>query len=91
MWTLTEAADYLGYSASGLRKLVKRGDVRAFQARKHAPLKFKREWLDDFINANSLLQGVPACLPPAKPRKQKAPPAIDGASEFGFDSALLKL
>ncbi len=51
MWfDLKAAAAYLpNMSESGLRKVIKRGDIRPFQARKHAPLWFKREWLDEYI------------------------------------------
>jgi NADH dehydrogenase/NADH:ubiquinone oxidoreductase subunit G len=45
--TLEQAADYLGYSPSGLRKMAKRGDVRFVQSKPNAPLKFRREWLDE--------------------------------------------
>ncbi len=53
LMTINQAADYLGYSVSGLRKLVNRGIIRYFQATEGAALKFKREWLDDFIEANT--------------------------------------
>jgi hypothetical protein len=46
--SLQQAAEYLGYSAKGLRKVVKRGDLRFVQAKPRAPLKFRKEWLDDF-------------------------------------------
>jgi hypothetical protein len=46
--TLQQAAEYLGYSTKGLRKVVKRGDLRFVQAKPRAPLKFRKEWLDDF-------------------------------------------
>jgi hypothetical protein len=63
--TLEEAAELLGYSASGLRKIVNRskagkigGTIRFFQVGK-GPIKFKREWLDDFVTANSTMPTQP--------------------------------
>lgn len=45
---LRQAADLLGYSESGLRRLVQKGAVRFEQARPNARLRFKREWLEEF-------------------------------------------
>lgn len=53
MLSIKQAAEYLGYSVSGLRKLVSRGLIRYFQARDGAALRFRQEWLDDFIDANT--------------------------------------
>jgi hypothetical protein len=77
MLSLAQAAELLGYSTSGLRKLVRRGDVRYFQARPHAPLKFRQEWLDDFIECGSQ---------PSEPaRRQRRPkPAPPVANRFGL-------
>jgi hypothetical protein len=50
---LTTAATLLGYSASGLRKLIRRGDIRYFQSRPHAPIKFRQAWLDEFVERGS--------------------------------------
>lgn len=59
--SLEEAAELLGYSPSGLRKIVNRtragklgATIRFFQIG-NGPIKFKREWLDDFISANSVI------------------------------------
>lgn len=60
MMSIQQAAEYLGYSVSGLRKLVRLGVIRYFQAREGAALRFRQEWLDDFIEANT------------KPAEQKA-------------------
>jgi excisionase family DNA binding protein len=49
---LTTAAAYLGYIPSGLRKLVKQKRIRYVQNGR-GPIRFRREWLDEFINANS--------------------------------------
>lgn len=53
MLSLVEAAKLLGYSTSGLRKLCKNGLIRFFQVKPHSPLKFKREWIDEFIEQKS--------------------------------------
>lgn len=62
--TIEQAADYLGYSVSGLRKLAKRGAVRYTQSKPKAPLRFRREWLDELGKA------APAAS--ARPRHKSA-------------------
>lgn len=59
--SLEEAATLLGYTTSGLRKIVNRtregrqgATIRFFQVGK-GPIKFKSEWIDDFIAANSFV------------------------------------
>jgi len=83
---LNEAAALLGYSVSGLRKLVSRREVRFFQARPHAPIKFRRAWLDDFIDSNSIEPGAPPVI--AKRKKPKREPF---ESRFGLDPSLLDI
>jgi hypothetical protein len=85
MKSLKQAAVALGYSVSGLRKLCARGDVRFFQSRPHAPLKFQQEWLDEFIK-----RGSTPDEPVVRTRKAKTKPAIIVAG-FGFNSALLDI
>ncbi|WP_425616690.1 helix-turn-helix domain-containing protein [Anatilimnocola sp. NA78] len=82
MLTLRDAAATLGYSISGLRKLCARGDVRFFQARKHSPLKFRPEWLDEFIERGSKPDEPVVRTRVAKPKR----PAV--LNKFGFDSSL---
>jgi hypothetical protein len=79
MLDLKQAAELLGYSTSGLRKLVRRGDVRVFQARPHAPLKFRPEWLDEFIEARST---TPSEAPAQQRRRAKPAPPV--ANQFGL-------
>jgi hypothetical protein len=68
--TLEEAAAQLGYSASGLRKIVnstkagKGGAGILFFQVGRGPIKFRQEWLDEFVEANAVV--------PIRPR-----PAID--------------
>ena len=51
--SLREAATLLGYTPKGLRKIVSRKGIQVCQSRKWAPLKFKREWLDDFVDGHT--------------------------------------
>lgn len=87
MLSVDEAAATLGYSTSGLRKLIARRELRYFQARPHAPIKFRREWLNEFIEAHSAEPGPE--LVAAVERKKKAPRINGGAREFS--DALLAL
>lgn len=55
---LDDAAKKLGYTASGLRKIVRRtrqgkSGIQFFQVG-NGPIRFKPEWLDDFVTANSV-------------------------------------
>jgi excisionase family DNA binding protein len=76
---LNEAADVLGYSVSGLRKLIRanRGP-RYTRAGQRGQFRFKQEWLEEFVE-----QGAT----PVKPLRVR--PKIK--SQFGFDPALLDL
>jgi excisionase family DNA binding protein len=86
--SLSEAAELLGYSVSGLRKLVRRREIQYFQAGPHSPLKFRREWLDEFISAGSVAPGESG--EPSPPKKRSKPQrAIEPRS--GFDSRLLDI
>lgn len=53
MLNLRQAAEKLGYSTSGLRKLVNRGAIRHFQPGPRARIKFRVEWVEEFINSKS--------------------------------------
>ncbi len=68
LMSIEEAADYLGYSVSGIRKLVHKGGLRYFQASKGACLKFREEWLNEYIEAHSTLDPEPV----AKLKRKKA-------------------
>lgn len=81
---ISEAADLLGYSVSGLRKLVRKRAIQFFQAVPHSPIKFRREWLDDFVDAGSIKTGAPA-----KVQKRKRPASLETTGRFGFDPSLL--
>lgn len=87
MLTIAEAARILGISTSGLRKLVSRSAIRFAQSAKHAPIRFRREWLDEFIDGKA---GNTAEVKGRKERKSKAARARV-ESQFGFDPGLLNL
>lgn len=66
MLSLQEAAEKLGYTTKGLRKIVDRSRAKAngaetrgptitfFQTTKGAPVKFRPEWIDEFIEAHTV-------------------------------------
>jgi hypothetical protein len=91
--TLNEAAKVLGYTASGLRRIVNRtkaggqGPTINFLQVGQGPIKFRHEWLDEFIKANTLSpQGVER-----QPKKQPAPsPVIVIEPRYGFDPSFLR-
>lgn len=79
---MKDAAEYLGYSVDGLREIVDRSRRRAngsvvrgpyikfFQAGKCAAVRFRKEWLDQFIEENTVDPDTPL-TPQEKPRKTK--------------------
>jgi hypothetical protein len=92
MLNLKQAAAYLGYGSRGLREIVDR--TRKSRARQHVvgptiefsqggkggTILFRREWLDDFIEANRVR---PATLPPTpKARKRAAKPGTEMAAAW---------
>lgn len=78
--TLDEAASYLGYQVSGLRKVVNRKEITYFQ-NGNGPIKFKQEWLDQFIEKNTSTGPQNSA---ARIRRPKVEP------RFGFDPALYR-
>ena len=82
MIDLATAAKLLGYKPAGLRKIVaatkagKPGPTIQYAQVGKGPIRFRRQWLDDFINV----------VRPVKARpKVKHPPA---ESRHGFDNSL---
>ncbi len=87
--SLNEAARLLGYKASGLRKIVartKRGAtthaIQFFQIGR-GPIKFRREWVEAFIESNAA-GPKPVLCPPARERGEQSKLVA------GFDPALFK-
>lgn len=66
---LNAAAEYLGMTAHGLRKIVKRGGIVYFQSGRRGRLRFKTEWLDDYIAQHT---HQPRQFTPTAGRKPKA-------------------
>jgi hypothetical protein len=66
---LQEAAETLGYTVKGLRRIVERSRAKArgvrtrgptikfFQAGEHSPIKFRREWIEEFIVGHTVDPG----------------------------------
>jgi hypothetical protein len=60
MLSLRAASKLLGYTESGLRKLVDKKRIEYFQAKRWGPIKFKREWLDSFVAGHATAAPRPA-------------------------------
>lgn len=97
--SLEEAATALGYSVKGLRKIVDRSRARAqgtrtrgptikfFQTARGAPVKFRHEWIEDFIDRHTINpeQGVPS----SKDRRRKRNGGME--STCGLDRDFLNV
>lgn len=87
---LEEAANLLGYTPIGLRKIVNRSRdkasgkttagpiIRFFQTCKSAPIKFKIEWIEEFIRRYSV---DPDATPPG-PRGSTTRRTASGAAQL---------
>lgn len=92
MIDLIEAARQLGYSPKGLRKIVERSRAKAngkpthgptikfFQAGPRGAIRFRPEWLDTFIDENTIDPHAARREPP-KPRQRQTAAKIG----HGFD------
>lgn len=78
-----EAARYLGYDAAGLRKIVSQKRIR-FVQNGRGPIKFRREWLDEFIAANC---NGPQDVKRA-PVQKRSKPRPNSEPKLCFDSTL---
>ena len=66
LMSMQNAADALGYTVKGLRKIIDRSRAKAkgartleptikfFQTVKGAPVKFKEEWIEEFIEEHTI-------------------------------------
>jgi len=77
MLNLREAAEQLGYKPSGLREIVDRtrkgkqgATIQFFQVGK-GPIRFKQDWLDEFVAANSIAPGQVTVQ--QRPRQRRKP------------------
>ena len=87
MMSLADAAANLGYHPSTLRKIVnrtKQGErgpqIQFFQVGS-GRIKFKQEWLDDFVLANSV---EPGQVVPAKKQRRDRRTAIGDPIEINY-------
>ena len=73
MLDIEDVAQQLGCTISGIRKLVVRGELRYFQHGKRGRLKFKPEWIDEFVTKHTV---APTDEQPqrvlARPRKNRS-------------------
>ena len=80
MLSLSQAAEYLGMSASGLHKLIAAGKVVHLQSGPHGRIRFKPEWLDDYISEHTVTPREAAT-----PRKRQRTPTIPETTGGVFD------
>lgn len=80
MMSIREAAKYLGVSEDFIRREAGRGAVKHFQPRKHSMVRFRREWLDDYIEENA--RGCPA--PKQQSRAVRPRRVVTPAADHGF-------
>ena len=78
--TLKEAAEYLGYSESGLRKIKDRKEIK-FAQKGQGPIKFQKEWLDEFLQNQQEIERSPV-------QKRSKPITIE--PNHGFDVELFQ-
>jgi hypothetical protein len=81
MLDLATAAELLGYKPAGLRKVVKAGQIR-FVQNGRGPIKFRREWIDEYIHASN----------PTKVKRSPSQrrPALPQSKVPGFNPSLFK-
>jgi hypothetical protein len=83
---LRQAAEMLGYAPAGLRKLVRQRRIQ-FSQNGRGPIKFRREWLDEFIASN---ENGPLKIMRSPAQTRRAPAVLAEASRFGLNPNLLK-
>jgi hypothetical protein len=83
---LRQAAEMLGYAPAGLRKLVRQRRIQ-FSQNGRGPIKFRREWLDEFITSN---ENGPLRIMRSPAQTRRTPGVVEVASRFGLNPALLK-
>ena len=92
MLHLEDAAQYVGLTASGLRKLVAKKELRYFQRKPHSPIMFKTDWLDEHIDKHTHApkdEQAPPVLPRRKKRKPKTQDGLD-EGRHGFRMYLFR-
>ena len=90
MLDINDVATQLGNTPSGVRKLVAKKEIKYFQHGKHGRIKFKQEWIDEFIDKNTIAPKSELSTPKPKtkkPLKHKMENATEG---FKFNWNLMK-
>lgn len=96
--SLEKAALLLGYTPIGLRKIVNRSrdkatgkttsgpTIRFFQTCKSAPIKFRIEWIEEFIDRYSVDPNTNESGPPSSTIRHQTsrPGPFQGKSDHGF-------
>jgi hypothetical protein len=89
--SLVDAAQLLGYPASGLRKTVNRTKwsgqgpkIRFFRVGS-GPITFTREWIEAFLDAHTVISGLIKCSP-AQRRERNLSQTV----QHGFDPKLFR-
>ncbi len=90
MLDIEEVAQQLGCTVSGVRKVVARGEIRYFQHGKRGRLKFKPEWVDEFIARHTVPPADEQPRPAHKKPASKQKPPKDNGAVCGFGWDLLK-
>lgn len=86
-YDVRQAADYLGMTPSGLRKLINRREVAYTQSKPHSPIRFRQEWLDTYLESithRTADPEAPATTATCNGRKPRCPPPTTDRS-FGLD------
>lgn len=87
--SLKEAAEYLGISTKTLERLVAKRAIRYFQAGFHCRIKFRQEWLDEWIEAIAIEPRSPdkpkLKRPAPKPNNRK----LKSSASHGLSYSLL--
>lgn len=88
MLDIKQVADKLGLTSSGIRKLVASGDIVYFQSGKKGRIRFREEWVEEFIEKNTHRK----CnlVKPNRQAKKKPFRSAEGSSNrHGFNWDLL--
>jgi excisionase family DNA binding protein len=74
--TLAQAAERLNYSQSYVRRLVKDGKILFQQVGKNAPIRFRPEWVEQFIDETTV-EPIGHSATPARRQKNRAVDEFD--------------
>jgi excisionase family DNA binding protein len=90
MLDIEDVARQLGCTVSGVRKVVARGEIRYFQHGKRGRLKFKPEWVDEFVvkHTHAPTDEQPRRAP-AQPNRKKSIATDSADDRHGFNWGLL--